>query len=78
MNWNDLHLTAEVRYPESDITYGYQAVREAYLRGHRDALESAANAVSVDLWATFGRTPRRSVEGFQQWLRERAYRVEVN
>lgn len=40
------------------------------------ALRGAADAVPVDLWCTHGRAERRVVEGFQEWLRERANRLE--
>lgn len=40
------------------------------------ALRAAADAVPVDLWCTYGRAERRVVEGFQEWLRERANNLE--
>lgn len=36
------------------------------------ALREAADAVPVDLWATFGRADRRVVEGFKEWLYSKA------
>lgn len=36
------------------------------------ALREVADAVPVDLWATFGRADRRVVEGFKEWLYSKA------
>ena len=40
------------------------------------ALRDAADAVPVDLWCTYGMVARTHVEGFQEWLRERAVERE--
>lgn len=36
------------------------------------ALEDAADAMPIDLWATYGRVRREALEGIQTWVRERA------
>lgn len=40
-----------------------------------EALRDTAAAVPVDLWCTYGMASRAVVEGFQEWLRERADRL---
>ena len=40
------------------------------------SLREAADAVPVDLWCTYGMVARTHVEGFQEWLRERAVERE--
>lgn len=61
-------------WPEQ-VKQQWLQVADVAIEARVRVLEETARAVPVDLWATYGRVPRATVEEFQKWLTDRAARM---
>lgn len=61
---------------DDDGSYATRSLADAVKSYTAEALREAADSVPVDFWCTYGMASRQIVEGFQEWLRERADKFE--